>query len=145
MKKRYRNTAFLVELLVNILVFSISCAILVGLFGKAGQIARDTHAENFAGAEAQSLIEIVKARGVQGLEDADAQPDGSLLFYYDEDWQPASGADAAYTIRLVVRDEATVAGVLSHLSAVAESRDGAEVFSIATASYQPASAGGDAL
>ncbi|MGD9559164.1 MAG: hypothetical protein AB7V55_00975 [Oscillospiraceae bacterium] len=141
MRRRYRNVAFLAELLINILVFSVSCAVLVGLFGKAGQIAAGTREETFAGTEVQSLLETVKARGTEGLAHGVPQPDGSVLCFYDAEWNPTGQDDARYQVRLALQPEETAAGVLNHLSAVAQDAAGREICRVQTANYHPA--GGD--
>ncbi len=138
MKSKYRNVAFLVELLINVLVFSISCAILVALFGEASRIAQDTKRESFAGVEASALLEQVKAQGQEGILHGVVQADGSVLCAYDEDWMPIEGAEqAAYTIRLLITPEETGAGTLQNMSAIATDSAGEEIYSLQTANYIP--------
>lgn len=140
-KSRYRNTSFLVELLVNILVFSISCAVLVGLFGRAGQMTKEGREEAAANAEMLALVEIVKARGTAGLEHADDMGGGSYRCRYDEDWQPTGKADAPFAITLVVTEADTGAGTLTEIEAVAETGDGRQLAAVQTAAYRPAEGG----
>lgn len=129
MKKSFRNTSFLVELLINILVFSISCAILVGVFGKASQLARSTREENYASAEIHSMFELAKARGVEQT--------GEQTFFYDKSWNRLDSPDGAqYLVSLFVEEEPGGAGVLSRLHAVAQnSSTGREICSLDTAIY----------
>ncbi len=141
MKTRYRNVAFLAELMINILVFSVSCAVLVGLFGQAARISRETREKTAASAQTLAVLETVKARG--DCEDGAWQADGSLLCRYTEDWLPAqSEAEAAYLIRLEVADSPGAAGTLREMEAVATgAEDGRELCRLETASYQPLVAG----
>ena len=134
MKTRYRNVAFLVELMINILVFSISCAVLVGLFGKAGQISSQTNEETAAGTEVQTLVETLKLRGPQALGGT-AEGD-TLTFHYDGDWnQTEDGGD--YTIVLTITDETTTAGTLQKIDARAWAGETRELYSLQTAHYTP--------
>ena len=141
MKKKYRNTAFLLELMINILVFSLSCAILVGLFGKAYQIANRTREAAFASTEVLRVVEVAKVRGAQGVAGATLQSDGSIALWYDKNWQPTNEERALYHIELRVDEQNTHAGILLQFDAVAKTSDGREVYSLQTASYQPSKEG----
>lgn len=137
MKTRYRNVAFLMELMVNILVFSISCAVLVGLFGKAGQISKQTSAETGAKTRVQSLVEVLRAHGPEGLP-AEGEA-GRYTVYYDGDWEPVPANDAGcrYLVRLTVQDEATAAGTLQKVQAGAFTREETPLYALETAHYTP--------
>lgn len=137
MKKSFRNTSFLVELLINILIFSISCAILVSVFGKASQLARTTREENFASAEIHTLFELAKARGVEALGGG---TDGET--YYDKNWNAADSQNAAYGIEMDIEETATEGGVLRRLTATARrSGDGSEICTLETTLYNPQKGG----
>ncbi len=137
MKRKYRNVSFLAELLINILVFSISCAVLVGLFGKASELARATREESYASAELGILIEQTKAQGVLALG-GEMQADGSLLFHYDADWNRAEAPEARYAIRLAVEEAITSAGSLLTITGEASAADGRALCEVATKAYRPA-------
>lgn len=137
MKTQYRNVAFLVELLINILVFSVSCAVLVGLFGKAQEISHTTKQQTRAHTAVQTLLNTAKARGVEGIVCAEDGED-AWLCSYDENWNDTAAENAVYTIRLVLQQEETSAGVLRHYQAVAQQADGTELASMETAVYYPA-------
>lgn len=141
MSKRYRNTAFLVELIINILVFSISCAVLVGLFGKAGQISRRSHEQTFASNEVLALVEKIKVRGADGLPHGQWLDEENALCYYDAGWNGTDDTTAPYLVRLQMVTEEQEAGVLMRLEAVAETSDGQLLYSVKTASYTPAEGG----
>jgi type II secretory pathway pseudopilin PulG len=145
-KRKYRNTAFLLEMMINILVFAISCAVLVGLFGKAWQISRKTRMETGAAGEVMSLVETVKLRGAAAIPYADNRSPGELVCYYNSRWQPLAAAqlppvDAAFKISLTVITTQTPAGLLSEVQALAETTDGEELYRMATASYTPQEGG----
>lgn len=138
MKNRYRNVAFLAELLINIFVFSISCAVLVGLFGQAGQISRQTKEEGFATQEIYALFDTVRARGPEGLVSAQGGENGSYILYYDKNWCPAADAQAAaYTVTLQMEDTGTAAGSLYQLDATATDAQGSEICQMTTKTYHP--------
>ncbi len=132
---RYRNVAFLAELLINILVFSISCAILAGIFGQAGRISRDTRSKSQATTEIYALFATLRAQGPAALTDA-AQEEGEYRLYYDKDWNRTAAATAVYTLRLTIREEPTGAGVLRRLEARATSGENPEICTLSTSVYQ---------
>ena len=134
--KKYRNVAFLAELLINILVFSISCAILAGLFGKASLLARQTKEETFASAKVYAIVETIKVRGIDGVDGGQEQPDGSLMYRYDEDWNIAQEKDTAFIILLTVEPEKTDVGFLHHIHASAKTNEGRELYNLETAEYR---------
>ncbi len=144
MKKRYRNIAFLTELLINIFVFSISCAILVGLFGSAGIMARKTREKSFAGTETYALLEMVRAQGAEGLVGAEERGDGTFACYYDEKWGRTSAEGAAYEIEVAIAPVKTAGGTLSSVVAVCHTVGGEEIFRLETSVYHPEQGGGAA-
>lgn len=137
MKKSFRNTAFMVELLINILVFSISCAILVGVFGKASQLARDTREENYAAAEIHSMFEMAQAVGTAAVTAEGVQMGHEVHYYYDKNWYPTSLESAEYRVTLLLDEEDTGAGYLSTLAGIAEHRSGREICTMETVLYVP--------
>lgn len=147
MKVRYRNTAFLIELSINILVFSISCAILVSIFGKAWQLNRQTQNETAAATETLRLVEIIKLRGPAGVEDGSINTIGDgieqILCYYSANWQalPSETNDAQYNISATVSPQATPTGTLTKINIVAQTMQGEELYTIETASFAPQSTG----
>lgn len=142
MNKRYRNTAFLVELIINILVFSISCAVLVGLFGKASQLSHKTNEEATANNRLMAVVETLKVRGGEHLTEGEWVDDENLLCYFDADWNATTNADAVYIIRVNMVASDKGAGVLKQLVAVAETRDGRMLCDFETAAYSPNEEGG---
>ena len=135
MRNRYRNVAFLAELLINILVFSISCAILAGLFGQAAKIARETREESFASMEIYSLFETVRASGVEALPQNALAEEEVYVLHYDKQWKPTDEPAAAYTIHLYTTDNSTGAGTLRELTALANNSEGEEICTLSTKTY----------
>lgn len=135
MKGKYRNTSFLVELLVNILVFSISCAILVGLFGKAGEVDRKTIEQGSATGEIYAMFQTLKAQGAGAFDQSAQSPEG-LVVYYDDEWQPQEDG-SGYRIVLTIIPEAQDGGVLYRAQAVARDKEDREICRMQTACYQP--------
>lgn len=137
MKKSYRNVSFLVELLVNVLVFSISCAVLVGLFAKASEVARQTKEESFASVEVYALFQTAKVYGLEGIDHAQQQEDGLYVCGYDKNWAPVALQEATYIITIQAEETKTSAGVLYNLTASALNGKGDEIGSFTTALYTP--------
>ncbi|MDL2219037.1 hypothetical protein LJC04_01685 [Ruminococcaceae bacterium OttesenSCG-928-O06] len=132
MKTKYRNIAFLAELIVNILVFSIACAFLMLVFGKASEMTRETREKSFASTNTLALVETVR------LAAPDARGEETLVYTYDENWQATESASPAFTIRLTLHYQASGAGTLTYIDASAHNRAGQELYTLSTASYRPA-------
>ncbi len=137
MKKSYRNVSFLVELLINVMVFSISCAVLVGLFAKASEVARQTKEESFASVETYALFQTIKVYGLDGVEHGEKQADGSFVCGYDKNWNPADIKTAAYVITMKIEETSSEAGVLQTIYASAKNEKGNEIGTFETAVYTP--------
>lgn len=137
MKTKYRNVAFLLELMINILVFSVSCAILVGLFGRAGTLSRRTREKTCASTELLSMVETIKAKGTDGLALVEWTDDENLVRRYDADWKPTSDPAAPYVLHMYVGRVQYDAGELRRMQGSVETAGGEELFSVDTAAYQP--------
>lgn len=144
MNTKYRNVAFLLELMINILVFSLSCAILVGLFGRAGSLSRRTREKSSASTELLSMVETIKARGTEGLELVEWTDDENLVRRYDEDWLPTAAQDAPYVLHMYVGRVQYESGELRRMEGAVETANGEELYRVNTAAYQPETEGGNA-
>ncbi len=142
MGTKYRNAAFLLELMVNILVFSVSCAVLVGLFGQAGTLTRRSRLQAAAATELFSLTETIKARGPEAVENARWQDEESLLRYYDENWVPTTNENAPYRLEMHVGRVQFESGVMLQLKGRVLAPGGQELYRLETAGYRPAPEGG---
>lgn len=135
MKRKYRNTSFLIELLVNVLVFSIACAILAGLFVHAHLISAQTHNRSLAGNEMVSLSQRARADGVEALGAAVGES-GELTFYYDANWQPAEqSVPGGFSIALNLEAQRQAGGWLYMLQFAAADEQGRELGTLHTALY----------
>lgn len=132
---RYRNIAFLAELLINILVFSISCAILAGLFGQAGRLSREMRSKSQASTEIYALFSALRASGPEALAPAVETENGYVL-YYDKSWNPTTAETAVFTLTLQLQEENTGAGVLRQVHATASSTNIPEICTLSTKTYQ---------
>lgn len=137
MKTRYRNVSFLAEVLVNIMVFSISCAILVGAFAGASVLVRETREESLATNEIYSILETVKLRGEGALDGAEALPDGNYRLEYDKGWQPAAPGTGVFYITVSLSLQEYAGGTLQTVEAIAYRQDSEEICRFDTAVYLP--------
>lgn len=143
MRKNYKNIAFLAELLINILVFSVACAILVGLFTRASEISRQTREESFAGIEVHSLFQTIQAEGPQGVTYGQLeQGETTVVCLYDSSWTPVENeAEAAYLIHLFLKSEEGEAGVLTRITARVETAKEKVIGNFETSVYTPVEGG----
>lgn len=142
--KKYRNMAFLLELMVNILVFSISCAVLVGLFGQAATLTQRSRRQAAAATELFSLVETIKARGPDALENVQWQDEENLLRYYDENWNATADENAPYRLEMRVGRVQFESGEMLQMEGRVLADTGEELYSLETASYHPVLEGGAA-
>lgn len=120
MEERIRPTRsglFTIELMIAVGIFALCAAICVGLFVRAEVTSRNSSDLGHAVAEARSVCECFKA--ASGDMDQTAALTGGTLtgdglsIYYDSDWNPVSGGDAAtYSLRLELTPEQQV-GIVS--------------------------------
>ncbi len=115
MKQRSKAVYFLMELILNCLIFAIAAAICLSLFVQGHLESRDSTALSNATIEAQRVIETAKmtegdtatlATILQAQTEAD-----QLTLYYDEAWQEVSAEQAVYTLYLT--QEMGAEGLLS--------------------------------
>lgn len=137
MRVRYKNTSFLAEVLVNIVVFSIACAILVGAFVQASIMVRQTREESLAANELYALTETLKLRGAESLEYTHLQEDGSLRIEYDENWMPMNEGQGTYYVRMEIVHQPRATGDMLYVSLWAYQQNGEEISRLDTIVYQP--------
>lgn len=138
MHKEYRNTAFLLELLINVLVFIIVCAVLLGVLADAKLITQQTNDQTRAGNELFAVLEMVRAGGMEALESNRSAAENEATLYYDAGWHVCGQEQAAYSLHLVLEQEPVEAGVLEHARAAAHTRAGEELLVMETSFYRPA-------
>jgi hypothetical protein len=98
-----RSRAFLLEMLLNMLIFALCAVVTLQLFAVAKTTIDQSHALTRLSIEAESLAESFKA--VDGQVDAleellgeDLGSDLVLTRYYDSELAPAAAEAAAYTL-----------------------------------------------
>lgn len=108
MKKRFapaKGSLFLIELILSILILSLSAAICLPVFASAWENrkkAREWKQIQEIVTNASELLEASDGRAETYLENL---PFGvidkeNVLYYYDAMWMPADSADAVYTCSL---------------------------------------------
>jgi len=108
MEQKSKSHLALMEQTIMILVFAFAAAVCVQAFQKADAISIELAARDRAVNYSQTVAETVKS--VHGdLEAAADILDGivkenKLLFWYDNEWDKASEAEAAYELCLMVTE-----------------------------------------
>ncbi len=97
-KTRY----FLIEIIINCLIFAISAAVCLALFVNGFIESRDSRALSVAVLESQSVAETIKATSGDTEKLAEllgTSPDGETLkLHYDSDWARTDAPNIAYTL-----------------------------------------------
>lgn len=102
MERHSKTPLFLLELVIMLLIFSVSAVICLKVFVSARNISRDSRQMDAAMAKAQQAAEFWK--GSRGdLEKTADQMDGKqqedgFCVWYDESWEPAQ--DGAFRLEL---------------------------------------------
>ena len=110
MKQRSKSTGLLIEIIVSILVFSISCAILLQIFFSAKKSSASAYESAQALSCAQSLADQFRVEGSMALA-LQSAPDGAVLeeepdrylFFFDESFSPCPEAQSVYRAAVAVR------------------------------------------
>lgn len=103
MKRLNKPRLFLLELLVNLLFFSVCCAVCLALFGRSSALSRESAALSRATFAAESAAESWKAEN--GDLDAvaallgGAVREGAVVTCYDADWHAADAGIYSLTLR----------------------------------------------
>lgn len=107
MNQSSKSRYFLIELLVNCLLFAVSAAVCVAVLANANMAGKKSATLSMAVSEAQNVAESVKASGgdLQVLGSLlDTEEEGGVyILLYDADWQRLfDDSDAVYELRVVV-------------------------------------------
>ena len=98
----------MMEQVIMLLVFALAAALCLQAFTAASQTSKHYAARDRAATQAQSAAEALKATG--GDYDAAASlldgflMDGTLLVYYDENWQLTDAPEIAYVVTVPPAD-----------------------------------------
>ena len=103
MKKHvYHSRAFFLEIVMNLLLFTVCAAICLQLFVAAYTNNADSRMLAEACLKAQTLAELFKLES--GQKESIAQRSGGvasgdeILVFYDKDWNPASESESLYKL-----------------------------------------------
>jgi type II secretory pathway pseudopilin PulG len=103
---RYKNTSFLVELLISILVFTIACAVLFQVFTAALLMSQETKDVGQANARIATLFETLRnAEVAQVYPNAIEQSGGFYVLYFDGTWKETTEEEAAYSLVFQLDDQ----------------------------------------
>lgn len=112
MKQRSKSIGLLIELIVSILVFSISCAILLQIFFSAKKSSANAYKSTQALSCAQSLADQFRVEGSMALA-LQTAPGGAVVeleentyvFFFDDAFAPCAEAQSAYRATVAVREQ----------------------------------------
>ncbi|MDO4540163.1 MAG: hypothetical protein Q4B48_03525 [Syntrophomonadaceae bacterium] len=90
--QRSRSTLFLMELILAVIIFTVCCAICVGLFLRANALANDSTTLNHAVFAAESCAEAFRADALKNYDAAD----DTYIVIYDHEWQVIDQGSDAY-------------------------------------------------
>ncbi|MCL1830409.1 MAG: hypothetical protein FWG21_03165 [Oscillospiraceae bacterium] len=130
MNTRSKSSLFLIELVLVILVFSLSAAVCLRLFFESRLISNESRNISQASLAVQSVADVYKAMKGDYLKTAEflggSANDDSVDFYYNEIWEPVDNlADASFIIQLQEINE-----MHRESSVTASTLDGDPIFSV---------------
>ena len=104
-----KTNSFLLEMILMILFFSVSAAVILQLFASSHNIQKQSSSKNEALLYAQTLAEEFKASGQNLLARTSEQTEER---YLDENWQETGKDNAVYTAQIKISNQSTAAGHL---------------------------------
>lgn len=130
MNSKSKSGLFLIELIVVILIFSLSAATCLRLFFQSRQIATESKNLSYASLAVQSTADCYKSSGGDVKKVAEmlggSIVDDRLYLYYDADWnRAADDGTAPYSVSIRELAPGAGEGVI-----VAESKVSGPIFSI---------------
>lgn len=102
MNRKSRTSLFLMELIISILLFSVTGAVCIQLFVNTHLTSKQTKVLQFAVIAAQNEAEQIRA-GVSDIENKN--------IYYDEVFTPCTAENAAYLLVIQQKEQASVLNV----------------------------------
>ncbi|MBC8532018.1 hypothetical protein [Gehongia tenuis] len=101
---------FLMEFMVMLLVFFVSCAIILSVFASAHGYTRRSQDLSGAMIQAQSLAEQLKNAGdYETMTDRFGDLEAGVTLWYDRDWRQVEG-EGAYQAKITLRAGCPVEG-----------------------------------
>ena len=104
-----KANSFLLEMILMILFFSVSAAVILQLFASAHNIQKQSSSKNEALLYAQTLAEEFKTSESNLLTSTSEQTQER---YLDENWQESEKDRAVYTAQIKISSQSTAAGKL---------------------------------
>lgn len=139
MKETSRVHTALIELIIVILFFSISAAVILQFFVSAHLKSEDSAQKSAAVLQAQQIAETFQQTG-SPPSGAVSQGDGAML-YFDEDWNPLQSAKgASFFAELRFSQDKTDAGSLRKLTVNLLKNDekgGEAIYALSVQKYVP--------
>lgn len=139
MKETSRVHTALIELIIVILFFSISAAVILQFFVSAHLKSEDSAQKSAAVLQAQQIAETFQQTGALP-SGAVSQGDGAVL-YFDGDWNPLQSAEgASFFAELRFSQDKTGAGSLRKLSVNLlknDEKDGEALYGLSVQKYVP--------
>ena len=139
MKQSARVHTALIELILVILFFSISAAVILQFFVAAHLKSEESAQKSAAILQAQQIAEGFQQTGTLP-QNALAQQEDAVL-YFDEDWRALSSLEgASFLARLSLQEEKTPAGSLRRLTVdlhAIESDGQDELYALSVEKYVP--------
>ena len=133
MKKTLSSThPMLLEMLLAMLFFALSAAVIVQLIAGAYTVSRKSARQSLAILALQDQCEAAKAALLSG-----EGPAGTETLWYDGDFEPAGQDGAAYRVDLTVTPEKTGAGTYYGLDLTAATAAGETLTTLRGGVYVP--------
>jgi hypothetical protein len=139
---KYKNTSFLVELLISILVFTIACAVLFQVYTAALLMSQNTKDVGQANTRIVTLFETLRDKDVAEVyPNAIVQSGGFYVLYFNEKWEKTTEDQAAYSLVFQLEDQGAANGTMRQIRASVLSYstgfEETKLLEMETAWYQP--------
>lgn len=137
-KTTRRSSLLLIELIIAILIFSLTGALCLQLFVKSHSLGKRTEELDMAVRQAVSVSELIAQK--DGLErelsrlypDADIDP-GNIIIYYNRNFEECSHKDAYYQMNILSSD--TDDRLTSYKISVCKDSNATTIYSMETTAY----------
>ncbi len=106
MKGKIHSAVFFIEIIVDISLFAIACAVILQAFVISVKKADEGRDLTWASVQAQSIAETIKS------DPNSFSRDETNILYFGDDRKPSSEADSVYTAEIVVQDSPQKNGLL---------------------------------
>lgn len=128
MRGKIGSAVCLIEIIVDICLFAISCAIIVQIFSLSVTKATKSRDLTFAIIEAQSIAEKIKA------SPGEFMTSDTAAFYFDNNYAATGKENAFYTATVELKKEPEPVGVMI-LYDIDVKRTGESIFTLSSQKY----------